>query len=246
MSDPDRVVLITGGARRLGAAMARRLAADGYALALHYRHSATEAEALAAELRAAHGVSVACFAADLLHPAAPGELVSAVLRHFGRLDALINNASAFYPTPLDSVTLEQFDELMISNARAPLFLAQAAASALTASGCGAIVNLVDIYAERPLARYLPYCMAKAALVALTLGLARELGPAVRVNGIAPGNILWSENLDKADTPEAVRARTALGRSGEPADIAGAVSYLLQARYVTGEILRVDGGRWLHI
>lgn len=237
------VVLITGAARRIGACIAWQLAEAGYALALHYRNSAAEATALAAEL-AAH-TRVELFQADLLDPAAPAQLLAQVLQRFGRLDALVNNASGFYPTPLEELQLAQYDELMISNARAPLFLCQAAAGELRQRG-GAIVNLVDIYAERPLARYVPYCMAKAALVALTCGLARELGPQVRVNAVAPGNILWSENLDKADTPEAVRERTALQRSGDPTDIARAVAFLLREPYITGQVLRVDGGRWLNI
>jgi pteridine reductase len=239
----QQVALITGGARRIGAQIAEHLAVNGYALAIHYRNSSDEAEALATRLRAHTPVQLV--QADLLDPLAPARVIAQVIERYGRLDALVNNASGFYPTALDELSLAQYDELMISNARAPLFLCQAAAPQLKARG-GAIVNMVDIYAERPLPRYVPYCMAKAALVALTYGLARELGPQVRVNAVAPGNILWSENLDKADTPEAVRERTALQRSGEPADIARAVAFLLREPYITGQVLRVDGGRWLNI
>ena len=179
--------------------------------------------------------------ADLSLPEASITIVEQTIDRFGRLDALANNASSFYPTPLGGIEEAQFDDLMATNARAPLFLAQAAAAALRESR-GAIVNLVDIYADRPIPRYLPYCMAKAALVALTYGLARELGPEVRVNAIAPGNILWSTNPEKAETLAVVEQRTALQRQGAPEDIAGAVLWLVRdAGYVTGQVLRVDGG-----
>lgn len=240
------VVLITGAAVRVGAAIARCLHAAGYDLALHYRQSAEPMQQLQAELEALRAGSTLTVAADLNDDEAPQALVDAALACFGRLDGLVNNASSFYPTPLGEIDGAQFDDLMASNARAPLFLAQAAAPALRASR-GAIVNLVDIYAERPLPRYLPYCMAKAALVALTYGLARELGPEVRVNAIAPGNIIWSTNMEKAETAAIVEQRTALKRQGHPDDLAGAALYLLRdAGYVTGQVLRVDGGRWLHI
>lgn len=251
MTESDRsksnpVALITGGAKRVGAAIARRLHGAGFDLALHYRSSAEEARALQAELESIRPASAQIFPADLADMDATRALVPAVVAHFGRLDALINNASSFYPTPLGEIDLTQFDDLFATNARAPLFLAQAAAPHLGESK-GAIVNLVDIYADRPIPRYLPYCMAKAALVALTYGLARELGPEVRVNAIAPGNIIWSENPEKADTPDMVLQRTALQRQGSPDDLAGAALFLIRdAGYVTGQVLRVDGGRWLNI
>src|SRR5690606_32118119 len=178
--------------------------------------------------------------------AASAVLVQAALDGFGRLDALVNNASRFRPTPLGTITPSDWDELFASNARAPLFLAQAAAPHLRASG-GAIVNLVDIYAERPLPDHPVYVMAKAALLALTRALARDLGPQVRVNAVAPGAILWPEQPPPPDRRAQLLRATALQRLGEPADVAGAVLYLLRdARYVTGEVLRVDGGRWLAI
>ncbi|MFO1494036.1 MAG: pteridine reductase [Lysobacterales bacterium] len=240
------VVLITGAARRVGATIARRLHGAGYDLALHYRHSADEMRALQSELEALRPGSTLALQADLNDLPATQALVPQALAHYGRLDALVNNASSFYPTPLDQISEAQFADLMATNARAPLFLAQAAAPALRAAR-GAIVNLVDIYAERPLARYLPYCMAKAALVALTYGLARELGPEVRVNAIAAGNILWSTNPEKAESLNTVIERTALKRQGEPEDLAGAALFLLRdAGYVTGQVLRVDGGRWLNV
>ena len=240
------VVLITGAAKRVGACIARRLHASGYDVALHYRNSAAEMQSLTDELEAARPGSTLALQADLDDVSALPLLIASTLTRFGRLDGLVNNASSFYPTPFGEITVNDFDVLMASNARAPLLLAQAAAPHLRASG-GAIVNIVDIYADRPIPRYLPYCMAKAALVALTYGLARELGPEVRVNAVAPGNILWSTNEVKAETAEMVESRTALKRQGNPDDIAGAVLYLLRdASYVTGQVLRVDGGRWLNI
>ena len=243
---PHPVALITGAARRVGATIARRLHAAGFDLALHYRSPGADLDALVADLESARRGSTLALQADLADTAASAALVPAILARFGRLDALVNNASSFYPTPLGGIEEAQFDDLMATNARAPLFLAQAAADALRAAR-GAIVNLVDIYADRPIPRYLPYCMAKAALVALTYGLARELGPEVRVNAIAPGNILWSTNPEKAETLAVVEQRTALKRQGAPEDIAGAALWLLRdAGYVTGQVLRVDGGRWLNI
>ena len=243
---PHPVALITGAARRVGATIARRLHAAGFDVALHYRSPGADLDALVADLESARRGSTLALQADLADTAASAALMPAILARFGRLDALVNNASSFYPTPLGGIEEAQFDDLMATNARAPLFLAQAAADALRAAR-GAIVNLVDIYADRPIPRYLPYCMAKAALVALTYGLARELGPEVRVNAIAPGNILWSTNPEKAETLAVVEQRTALKRQGAPEDIAGAALWLLRdAGYVTGQVLRVDGGRWLNI
>lgn len=243
---PAPVALITGGAKRVGAAIARRLHAAGFDVALHYRSSAHEALDLQAELEAARTGSTLILSADLVDLSQISGVISAVITRFGRLDALVNNASSFYPTPLGTIEPAQFDDLIATNARAPLFLAQAATAHLRETR-GAIVNLVDIYAERPIPRYLPYCMAKAALVAMTYGLARELGPEVRVNAIAPGNIIWSDNPEKADTHEMILQRTALQRQGDPEDLADAALFLIRdAGYVTGQVLRVDGGRWLNI
>lgn len=240
------VALVTGAARRIGAAIARTLHAAGYDLILHHHTSQADALALRDELLAARGDSVVLVRADLADDAASAVLVQAALDGFGRLDALVNNASRFRPTPLGTITPSDWDELFASNARAPLFLAQAAAPHLRASG-GAIVNLVDIYAERPLPDHPVYVMAKAALLALTRALARDLGPQVRVNAVAPGAILWPEQPPPPDRRAQLLRATALQRLGEPADVAGAVLYLLRdARYVTGEVLRVDGGRWLAI
>ena len=235
-SEHRPVVLVTGAARRIGAAIACHLHAHGWNVALHYRTSAAAAERLAAELGAERPGSAACFAAELAAPANAPALVAAVLERFGRLDALVNNASNFYPTPLPDVTPGQWEDLLGTNARAPFFLTQAAAPEL-ARRRGAVVNVVDIHTERPLPRYPVYTAAKAAL-------AVELAPAVRVNGVAPGAILWPEDDQYPPAErERILAQIPLQRLGEPGDIARAVRFLLEeAPYVTGQILAVDGGR----
>lgn len=240
------VALITGAARRIGAEIARALHADGYRVALHYRGSHEDAQALQRELETARADSTLLLQADLAQLEQVGGLVEATLAHFGRLDALINNASAYYATPVGEATAQQWDDLFASNARGPFFLSQAAAPHLRASG-GAIVNLADIYAERPLPQHTVYCMAKAALVMMTRSLARELAPQVRVNAIAPGNILWSDNPVKADTDAMLRERVALQRQGSPEAIVSAVRWLLTGNdYVTGQVIPIDGGRTLFI
>ena len=236
------VALVTGAARRVGAAIARGLHAAGYDVALHCRASRAERDALAAALETQRRGSTLALDADLADLDRLPALVEATLAHFGRLDALVNNASAFYATPVGSITPTQWDDLFASNARAPLFLSQAAAPALRERG-GAIVNLLDIYAERPLPGYSAYCMAKAAQAAMTLALARELGPSIRVNGVAPGAVMWPEAGNAyADTQQIIE-RTPLRRAGTPEDVAGTVLWLLRdATFVTGQIVRVDGGR----
>jgi pteridine reductase len=241
------VALVTGAARRLGAAIARGLHAAGYDLALHYRDSAAEMQALASELQAARADSVLVLQADLAEFDRLPELIARTIGRFGRLDALVNNASTFTPTPLGHATPAQWDALFASNARAPFFLSQAAAPHLVAAK-GAIVNLADIHAQRPLRDHGLYCMAKAALVMATQSLALELAPDVRVNAIAPGAILWAES-DAKDSDDAKRARvlarTPLARLGTPVEIAEAVRWLLQdATYTTGQVIRLDGGRLL--
>ncbi|MEG3790547.1 pteridine reductase [Lysobacter sp. CCNWLW3] len=243
------VALITGSAKRIGAAIARALHADGYDLALHYRGSGEAMAALAGELEAARPGSTLSLQADLAEFDRLPELVARTVGRYGRLDALVNNASGFAPTPIGAATPAQWDALFASNARAPFFLAQAAAPHLKAAR-GAIVNLVDIYAERPLRDHSLYCMAKAALVMATRALALELAPEVRVNAVAPGAILWPEaGTDGGVKDEAAKAamlaRTPLGRTGSAEEIAEAVRWLLrEARYTTGQVLRVDGGRLL--
>jgi pteridine reductase len=236
----------------VGAEIARALHAAGASVAIHYRSSAGEAAALAAELNAARqgegGESAAIFAADLLDIEALPQLVESVVARFGRLDALVNNASSFYATKVGAVDAAAWDDLVGSNFKAPLFLSQAAAPHLETSG-GCIVNITDIHAERPLKGYPLYCAAKAGLLGLTRALALELGPRVRVNAVAPGPIEWPQGT--SDFPPAERAaiiqHTLLKRVGSPADIARTVKFLVfDAPYVTGQVINVDGGRTAHL
>jgi pteridine reductase len=245
MSATRRVVLITGAARRVGAAIARRLHADGDDLALHYRTSSDDMQALVDELEAARPGSTLTLQAELADFDRLPELVARTVGHFGRLDALVNNASAFYPTPAGTATAAQWDELFAVNARAPFFLAQAAAPHLKAAR-GAIVNIADIYAERPRADLAVYAASKAALLAVSRGLAVSLGPEVRVNAVSPGAILWPDGGIDPALQARLLAQTPLGRVGEPDDIAATVAWLLSdaAGYVTGQTLHVDGGRAL--
>jgi pteridine reductase len=238
----DQVVLITGGARRVGAEIARTLHAAGANILIHYRSSAAAAIALADQFNKLRANSAAIFAAHLLNADAPDELIAATLLEFGRLDILINNASSFYPTPVGSITLPQWDDLVGSNMKAPLFLSQAAAPSLRAQR-GLIINMIDIHALRPLKAHPVYSAAKAGLAMLTRSLARELGPEIRVNGIAPGPVLWPEHdMDEALKREIID-KTALKRHGTPQDIARTALFLAKdAGYITGQIIAVDGGR----
>ena len=238
------VALVTGAARRIGAAIARRLHADGFDIALHFHRSAVEAQTLATELERARSGSVLLLQAELSELDRLPELVANTVGRFGRLDALVNNASAFFPTPLGSTTPAQWDALFAANVRAPFFLAQAAAPHLRASH-GAIVNLADIHGERPLRDHAVYGMGKAALLHMTQALALELAPQVRVNAVSPGAILWPEGgKDDIERTELL-ARTPLARTGSPEEIAEAVRWLLRdATYTTGQVIRVDGGRML--
>jgi pteridine reductase len=242
-----KTVLITGGARRVGAAICRRLHIAGANLMLHYRTSAGEARLLQAELNQVRKGSVALIQADLLETAKLPSLVEQTLHTFGRLDALVNNASSFFPTPIGTISVDQWNDLIGTNVKSPLFLAQAAAPALRKAQ-GAIVNITDIHAERPLKNFAVYSIAKAGLTGLTRALARELAPEVRVNAVAPGPILWPED-DSFDevSRQRIISHTLLKREGAPADIATAVHYFLaEATYVTGETLNVDGGRHVAI
>jgi pteridine reductase len=242
-----KVVLITGGAKRVGAAICRRLHADGASLMLHYRASAGEARLLQAELNHARADSVALIQADLLDLKALPTIVEQTVQRFGRLDALVNNASSFYATPVGEITAAHWDDLVGTNLRAPLFVAQAAAPLLRKTQ-GAIVNITDIHAERPLKSYVVYSIAKAGLVALTRSLARELAPEVRVNAVAPGPILWPDDgsFDEVSRQRII-SHTLLKREGTPDDIAKAVRFLLvDAAYTTGETINVDGGRHVAI
>ena len=243
-----KVVLVTGGAKRIGAAIGRRLHAAGAQLAVHYHHSEPAALALEQELNALRPKSAAVFKADLLDLQALPQLVQKIIQKFGRLDALVNNASSFYATPLQEVNEQQWHDLLGTNLQAPLFLAQAAATELRQRH-GAIVNIADIHADRPLQGHLLYSMAKAGLVALTRGLAQELAPHVRVNAISPGVIIWPENAAWQDEEQRQKiiAHTLLKREGEPDDIARTVQFLLNnAPYITGQIIAVDGGRSINL
>ena len=241
-----KVALVTGGARRVGAAIARRLHAAGANVLLHYRDSESDAAKLEAELNAARAKSASRVKAELLAPIAPRALVSTALQTFGRLDLLVNNASSFFPVDLGAIESSHWEELVGSNLRAPLFICQEAAPEL-ARREGAIVNIVDIHADRPLKGYPLYSIAKAGLAALTKSLAVELAPRVRVNGVAPGAIAWPEDnqFDPAERSR-ILATTPLARMGSPQDIAQAVHFLAVAPYVTGQILAVDGGRSVYI
>ena len=242
-----KVVLVTGGAKRVGAAIARRLHREGANLMLHYRGSEREARALRAEFNAARPESVALVQADLLDVSGLAEIVRNTIGRFERLDALVNNASTFFPTLVGEMTQATWESLIGTNLRAPLFLSQAAAPHLKKTN-GAIVNIIDIHAERPLKNYVIYSIAKTGLAGLTRSLARELAPEVRVNGVAPGAIVWPEDGSWDDlTRQRIVSHTLLRRTGEPDDIARAVHYLIaEAPYVTGQIIAVDGGRSINL
>lgn len=241
-----KAALVTGGARRVGAAIARRLHAAGAAVLIHYRDSEADAARLASELNATRPKSAAKVKAELLAPVAPRALVSAALETFGRLDLVVNNASSFFPVAVGSMEPSHWEELFGSNLRAPLFIAQQAADELARNG-GSIVNIVDIHAERPLKGYALYSIAKAGLAAMTRSLALELAPRVRVNGVAPGAIAWPEDGQCSEAERArILATTPLARIGSPEDVARAVHFLACAPYVTGQVLAVDGGRSIFI
>jgi pteridine reductase len=237
-----KTVLITGAARRVGATIARRLHDAGANLVVHYRNSAKDAEALAAELNKTRADSTAIFQADLLDIARLHDLPAFAVGRFGALDVLINNASTFYATPVGEITEQAWDDLVGSNLKAPLFLSQAAAPALRKSS-GLILNIVDIHALRPLRHYTVYCAAKAGLHMLTRSLAKELGPEIRVNGISPGPVLWPEQEADSTSRAKIIERTILKRMGTPEDIARtALFFAASAPFITGQVLAVDGGR----
>lgn len=237
-----KTVLITGAARRVGATIARTLHAAGANLVIHYRKSAPDAVALLAELNAERAKSATGVQAELLDVAKLPSLVEAAVGAFGALDVLINNASTFYPTKLGEITPQQFDDLLGTNLKVPLFLSQAAVPALKKSR-GQIINIVDIHSLRPLRNFPVYCSAKAGLHMLTRSLAKELGPEIRVNGISPGPILWAEGQGDEARRQHIIDRTLLKHIGDPSDIArAALFFATQAPFVTGQILAVDGGR----
>jgi len=237
-----KTALVTGSGKRLGAAIARHLHAAGADVVLHYRRSIDAAERLRDELNAARPGSAALAAADIRDVSQLPGLIDAALAAFGRLDVLVNNASTFYPTAIGTITPDHWEDLIGTNLKAPLFLSQAAAPHLRPTR-GLIINMVDIHAQRPLPEHTVYCVAKAGLAMLTRSLARELGPEIRVNGIAPGPVLWPEGGLEPELQNEIIAKTALKRAGAPDDIARAALYFAcDASYVTGQILAVDGGR----
>jgi pteridine reductase len=242
-----KVILVTGGAKRVGAAIVRMMHGEGANVMIHYRASAADAKALKDSLNLARAGSVATVQADLLETETLPTLILQTLDTFGRLDALVNCASTFYPTTLAEASETSWIELIGSNLKAPLFLSQAAAPHLRATR-GAIINITDIHAERPLKGYLVYNVAKAGLRGLTHTLARELAPEVRVNAVAPGAIMWPDDGQFNDVErEAIINHAPLKREGSPDDIARAVKYLLMdAPYVTGQTINVDGGRHISI
>jgi len=248
-TNPDRpaalngkAALITGAARRVGAAIARKLHAAGANIVLHYRSSAEAAEAISKELNEQRPNSVVIVEADLLDVGQLQALPEIATSTFGSLDILVNNASTFYPTPVGDITEIDWHDLMGTNLKAPLFLSQAASSALRISN-GLIVNIADIHGQQPLARHTVYSLAKAGVIMLTKSLARELGPSIRVNAIAPGPVMWPEDGMDKELQAKIIDRTALKRGGSPDDVARAVLFFAtEAPYVTGQILAVDGGR----
>ncbi len=244
MSAAAKNVLITGAAKRIGAACARLLHSQGCNVFLHYRSSADEAQQLCAELNQQRPDSAKIMQADLLNMAELEAVAREACMAWGGIDVLVNNASSFYPTAVADVTECQWDELLGSNLKAPFFLAKALAKSLI-DNKGCIVNIVDIHAERGLIGYTVYSIAKAGLAAMTKILAKELGPAIRVNGVAPGAILWPDSDLSEPAKQEILQRVALKRNGEPDDIAKTVLFLIKdADYITGQILTVDGGRTL--
>jgi pteridine reductase len=239
----NKVVLITGGARRVGAGIARYLHARGWQILLHYRASAQAAQALADELNAIRADSVSVYSLDLLLIERLPELVAAAVAQFGRLDAVVNNASSFFPTPVGEFTESAWLDLLGSNLKAPLFLAQAAAPELRKTR-GAIVSIADIHVERPFPEHTLYTVAKAGLVAMTKSLARELAPEIRVNAVAPGANIWPDDggIFTQKKQDEILGSIPMGRIGRPDDLAQAIHFLLEAPYLTGVILPVDGGR----
>lgn len=244
------VVLVTGAAQRIGAAIARKFHHNDYRVIVHYRHSQEDAQALISECNGQRAQSAACLQADFSQSDQVRQLAKDALAQFGRLDVLVNNASSFYPTPFGNIAQQSWDALFDSNLRAAFFLSQALAPELTQRH-GAIVNLVDTHADQPLLQHSVYCIAKAGVKAMTKSLALELAPAVRVNGVAPGAILWpaalADDLDPAvlETRQKILNQIPLGHIGDPEQIADAVYFLAaEASYMTGTVLRIDGGRAL--
>jgi pteridine reductase len=238
----NKVALITGGARRIGSYIAKTLHHAGYDIMIHYRNSEEEAHQLCTKLNVLRANSCARVDGDLADSNSYERIIQATIDTYGKLDALINNASTFYPTDIESITEEQWQEIISSNLKAPAFLCKYATPELRISH-GSIINIIDIYAERPLADHPIYCSAKAGLQMLTKSLARDLAPEIRVNGVAPGAILWPETDPSVDAKQELLKRIPLNRLGDPSDIAKTIRFLLNdAPYISGQIIAVDGGR----
>ncbi len=241
-----KVALITGGAKRIGAATTKELHQVGYNVVIHCRLSRQSADDLASDLNSIRENSAQVIQGDLNNETIYDSLIDQSYQFWNRLDVLVNNASSFYPTPIGTITLDDWDNLINSNMRAPLFLAQAAAPHLKHSQ-GCIINMIDVHAQRPMKDHPVYCAAKAGLQMITLSLAKDLGPEIRVNGVAPGAILWPENDMPEHTKNLILERTSLKRQGQPIDIAKTIVFLAKdADYITGQIIAVDGGRSLNI
>ena len=241
-----KTALITGGAKRIGAVTTQTLHQAGYNVIIHCRLSRQAADDLATELNSKRADSARVIQGDLNIDTVYDHLIEEAYQCWNRLDVLVNNASSFYPTPIGSITLADWNNLVNSNMKAPLFLAQAAAPYLKQSS-GNIINMVDVHAQRPMKEHPVYCAAKAGLAMLTMSLAKELGPEVRVNGVAPGAILWPENDMPEHTKNLILERTSLKRPGEPIDIAKTILFLVRdGEYITGQIIAVDGGRSINI
>lgn len=246
MQTTRRTALITGAARRIGACIAETLHQRGCDVVLHYHSSADAVNELAEKLNTLRAASVMLVQADLGETGEIDRLAAQVRERTGKLDLLVNNASRFFPTTVGTTSQAQWDDLMDSNLRGPFFLTQALIPELTNAG-GSVVNLLDVHALRPMPGHAVYCMAKAGLQMMTLALAKDLGPKIRVNGVAPGAILWPEHEGSSADQQKILSKTVMGRAGRPEDIASAVAYLgLDAPYVTGQVLAVDGGRSLNM
>lgn len=248
MDTPAPVALITGSAHRIGAHTARHLHGRGWNIVIHYRSRQDQANALKNELNGLREHSAVALQADLSRSDAIAPLAEQAIAAWGRLDGLVNNASVFYPNPTEKAQSDDWDTVMGTNLRAPFFLGQACLTALRESG-GTIINLIDIYSQRPVADHPLYCASKSALASLTMSWAKDLAPDVRVNGVSPGAILWPEGKAEIDSQhqQSILAKTPLARTGQPEDIAGAIAFLLcDAPFITGQILSVDGGRSLNM
>ena len=245
-STTAKTALVTGGSKRIGATTVRLLHEAGYNLVIHCRLSRQSADSLAEELNKNRSDSARVIQGDLNDETIYNNLIEQAFKCWNRLDVLVNNASSFYPTPVGSITMDDWHNLINSNMKAPLFLAQAAAPYLKQTQ-GNIINMLDVHAQRPMKEHPVYCAAKAGLAMLTMSLAKELGPDIRVNGVAPGAILWPDNDMPAHTKTIILERTSLKRAGDPIDIAKTILFLVRdAHYITGQIIAVDGGRTINI